>query len=129
MSKLYLPLITIPLSLIFFGSGMASAAPLPEVKVVKTIAVAGFDPEGEPEIRLMSNGSLLVVFNLMPPSYIDPGDSDLGPFKGFDKEMERAIGVPVVWEDREVLLIQKPRADTAERVKGFLEKYRKNKGR
>lgn len=129
MSKFRLPLFTFLLSLIFFSSGMASAAPLPEVKVVKTIAVAGFDPEGEPEIHVMSNGSLLVVFDLMPPSYIDPGDSDLGAFKGFDKEMERAIGVPVIWEDREVLLIRKPRADTAEKVKGFLERYRKSKGR
>jgi len=129
MSKLRLPLFTFLLSLIFFSSGMASSAPLPEVKVVKTFAVAGFDPEGEPEIRVMSNGSLLVVFDLMPPSYIDPGESDLGPFKGFDKEMERAIGVPVVWEDRELLLIRKPRADTAEKVKEFLERYRKNTGR
>jgi hypothetical protein len=27
-----------------------------------------FDPEGEPEIRVMADGSLYVVFNFMPPS-------------------------------------------------------------
>ena len=31
--------------------------------------------------------------------------ADLGPFAEFDKEMERAIGVPVFWEDREFFLV------------------------
>ena len=36
---------------------------------VDVIPLAGFDPDGEPEIRRMADGSLSVVFNFMPPSW------------------------------------------------------------
>jgi hypothetical protein len=97
-------------------------------QVVKTITVQGFDPEGEPEIREMSDGTLAIVLNFMPPSYVEdaPGNS-LGAFENFDKELEKAAGAPVQWDDREVFLIAKPHADTPAKVKVFLESYRKKK--
>jgi hypothetical protein len=36
-------------------------------EVVRTITLTGFEPEGEPQVRVMDDGSLLVVFNFMPP--------------------------------------------------------------
>lgn len=94
-----------------------------QATVVKTIAVNGFDPGGEPEIREMSNGTMMVIFNFMPPSYAQDEELD---YADFDEQLERAIGVPVRRDDRELFLIQKPRPDTAQKLKSFLEAYRKN---
>ena len=90
------------------------------LEIVKTIPLSGFDPEGEPEIRQMSDGSLHVVFNFMPPSFAEDDESQ---FADFDKQMEKAIGVPVLWDDREVFVIRKPMADTVAKTIRFLEKY------
>jgi hypothetical protein len=91
--------------------------------ILRRIPVAGFDPDGEPEIRVMSDGTLLIVFNFMPPSF---AENDEDEFSDFDKQLEKAIGVPVQWEDREFFLIRSPNNDTADRIRAFLEGYRKN---
>lgn len=93
-------------------------------EVARIVALSGFDAEGEPELRFMSNGHLYVVFNFMPPS--DCEDEDV--FDEFDQEMAEAIGVEVDWEDREMFVIQEPKADTAERISAFVASYRKNLG-
>ena len=90
----------------------------------ETIKLSGFDPMGEPVIRVMADGSLLIVFNFMPPSFVPDGEG-MGPFADFDKQLERAAGVPVVWDDREVFVIQKPKRDTVKRLQQFIEGYRK----
>jgi hypothetical protein len=93
-------------------------------EVQQTIKLTGFDPVGEPVIRVMGDGSLLVVFNFMPPSWAPEGEG-MGAFADFDEQqLERAAGVPVVWDDREVFVIQKPERDTVERVRKFIELYR-----
>ena len=61
--------------------------------VVKTIALTGFDPQGDPEIRVLADGTLYVVFNFMPPS--DFEDRDMGPYHDFDAQLSAAAGVPV----------------------------------
>src|SRR5262249_3878615 len=71
----------------------------PVDEVVRTITLTGFDPEGEPQVRVMGDGSLLVVFNFMPPSWAED-ETDLGPFKDFDRQMERAIGFASVEKAR-----------------------------
>jgi len=90
--------------------------------VAQIIKLSGFDEEGEPELRLMKNGHLYVFFNFMPPSDCEDEEA----FDSFDEEMAQAIGVEVDWEDREVFLIQSPKADTVERVTAFVANYRKN---
>lgn len=90
--------------------------------VVKTIPVSGFDPDGEPEIRVMSDGALMVVFEFMPPSYAEDEEEK---FADFEKQLQLAIGVPVSREDREFFLIRNPQDDTSEKIKSFLESYRK----
>jgi hypothetical protein len=92
------------------------------LEVAKTMPVSGFDPEGEPEIRQMSDGSLHVVFNFMPPSFAEDDESK---FADFDKQLEKAIGATVRWDDREVFVIRKPLTDTVARIKQFLEAYSK----
>lgn len=101
----------------------ANGATTPVDEVKQTIKLKGFDPDGEPVIRVMTDGSLLIVFNFMPPSFAPEGQG-LGQFADFDKQLERAAGVPVVWDDREVFVIQQPKPDTVERVRTFIEGYR-----
>ena len=84
------------------------------------IQLTGFDPMGEPVIRVMADGSLYVVFNFMPPTYV-PDEDGMGQFEDFDKQMEKAVGVPVMWEDREFFLIQQPGPETIERIREFVE--------
>jgi hypothetical protein len=38
---------------------------------IEIIPFTGFDPEGEPEIRVMADGSWELVFNFMPPSWVE----------------------------------------------------------
>jgi hypothetical protein len=92
-------------------------------EIQQEIKLTGFDPKGEPVIRIMADGSLYIVFNFMPPSYVPDGEG-LGPFEDFDKQLERAAGVPVVWDDREVFVIQQSRPDTVNRIRTFIENYR-----
>lgn len=93
-----------------------------QATAVKTIAVSGFDPDAEPEIREMSDGTLIVLFNFMPPSY---AEDDEAKYADFEKQIEQAVGVPVLREDRERFLIRNPQSDTSEKLKAFLEGYRK----
>jgi len=88
--------------------------------LVRIIPLSGFDPEGEPEVRLLADGSLSVVFNFMPPSWAEDNPDS---FDDFDRQLARAVGVPVAWEDREVFRIDRPAEDTVERLRQFLQSY------
>ncbi len=87
---------------------------------VEIVTVTGFDPEGEPQVRILSDGSLRVVFEFMPPSWAEDAPNR---FNDFDRQLADAVEVPVVWEDREVFLIVQPAPDTVERIRRFLESY------
>jgi hypothetical protein len=89
---------------------------------INVVSLTGFDPEGEPEIREMSDGSMYLVFNFMPPSW---AEDDPDPFDDFDKQLSKAIGLPVEWEDREFFRIVRPAADTVQRIKRFLAAYKR----
>ncbi|OWK45379.1 hypothetical protein [Fimbriiglobus ruber] len=90
---------------------------------VEVIFLVGFDPEGEPQIRCIADGSLFIVFNFMPPSWAEYTPER---FDNFDRQLAVAIGVNVEWEDREVFRIQTPAPDTVTRVREFLGAYRKS---
>ncbi len=87
---------------------------------VEVISLTGFDPDGEPVIRRMTDGSLYIVFEFMPPSW---GEDAPERFDDFDQQLARAIGVTVDWEDREFFWVKQPAPDTVERVQAFLAKY------
>jgi hypothetical protein len=88
-------------------------------EVVKVLTIAEFDPEGGPEIQVMADGSINVVFNFMPPSWATDPDQ----FNNFDEAFADAIGVELIWEDRELFMIENPEADTLDRIKHFLLSY------
>lgn len=90
-------------------------------KPIQVIGLSGFDSEGEPEIRVMADGSLHVVFNFMPPSW---AEDEPEPFDDFGQQLSKAIGLPVAWEDREFFCIKNPASDTVVRIQRFLAGYR-----
>ena len=51
--------------------------------VVRTVELSGFDSQGDPEIRVLADGKLYVVFNFMPPSDFEERD-DFGPYSDFE---------------------------------------------
>lgn len=87
------------------------------------IDLYGFDPEGEPVIRVMSDGTLYLILAFMPPS--DSYEDEHAQFddENFFEELQRAVGVEVVWEDRERFYFPKPAADTMESIREFMGRY------
>jgi hypothetical protein len=90
-----------------------------------TVTLTGFEPGAEPVLRDMRDGSLLVVFAFIPPRVAEgqPAKARRFDLNTFGAEIERAAGVPVAWDDKEVFVVQRPRADTVERIRGFLQNY------
>jgi hypothetical protein len=91
---------------------------------VSEITFVGFDPDGEPVIQSLADGSIRIQFEFMPPSWAED-ERNLGSFVDFDEQLSKAIGLPVIWDDREVFVVQTPKEDTVQRIKKFLETYPK----
>ncbi|MDJ1497648.1 ankyrin repeat domain-containing protein [Cytophagaceae bacterium DM2B3-1] len=87
----------------------------------QSIRLQGFDPMGEPSIRIFNDGVIYVVIEFMPPWDFEMSTIH---FNRFDSDMSRAIGVKVLWEDREFFRIEKPESDTILRLIDFIENYR-----
>jgi hypothetical protein len=94
----------------------------PGLEAVKVVTLTGFDAAGEPEIRVMPDGSLYVVFSYMPPP--DLAEKEHYFLSFFAKQMSHAIDLPVETEEREFFHIKNPRPDTIERLTHFVEQYR-----
>jgi hypothetical protein len=93
----------------------------PVEEAVETIQLSGYDPQGEPSIRRTAQGRLWLCIELMPPSWAPEEERlELGRWQYFAKDMERAIGVRVVWEDREWFRIDRPERDTVYLIQRFL---------
>lgn len=93
--------------------------------IINELKLTGFDPGGEPVVRVERSGSLWLVFSHMPPTWVPETEyQNFGRFAGFDKELAEAIGCGVIWDDREFFYIERPMSDTAERVRRFLLDYR-----
>ena len=92
--------------------------------VVKIIPITGFDSAGEPEIRLMNEGSIELAFNFMPPSW---GESLTEVFDTFDKKLGAAIGEwNVEWQDREFFRITHPEPETVDLIVKYLQSFSRN---
>jgi len=111
----------------FFGCGKPPAAPKEDATkptVIENISVSGFDREGEPVIKKWSDGSISIHFEAMPPFFAEDEGTE-SDFEKFEAKIQEALGVPVRRDDREVFIITNPKSDTAEKVKAWLETYRK----
>src|SRR5690349_8162818 len=97
-----------------FGAGATPEAPagsMPEPdEPIETIPRDGFDPDGDPGSRRSADGSLMLVFSFMPPSWIPESEyADMGRCHDFGRRLQAAVGTPVVLEDREFFWIKQPR--------------------
>lgn len=70
--------------------------------------VVGFDPQGDPEVRINEEGELEIVFEFMPPLNEDGEENDDPIFEQFDEVLSKALGVEVLWDDREFFRIPHP---------------------
>jgi hypothetical protein len=97
----------------------------PSGDVRVTVALAGFEPGAEPVLREMRDGSLLLIFAFIPPRVTEgqPAKARRFDLNTFGAEVERAAGVPVAWDDKEVFVVQRPQGDTVERIRRFLQSF------
>jgi len=96
-----------------------------ETEEQEIIPLTGFEPDNEPEIRLMTDGSVYLVFNFFPPLSFDMSGPDIDQFAN---ELSAFLSTQTIHEDREFFLVQYPKADTVEKLKLFVESYRGRKG-
>ena len=96
---------------------------LEEEMDANVIIIKGFDSDGEPEIRKEEDGSLTIAFNFMPPLNGDEEGNDDEIFDRFDEVLSDFLAVKIDWEDREFFIIKKPKDDTTEKIKDFLENF------
>jgi len=96
-------------------------------EVKTTVKVKGFDKDGEPEIQLLRNGSLRLVFEFFPPLNGNDNQNDNIIFENFDKELSKVVDNEVIWEDREVFLIEKSKNGDEKLLKKYLEEFWTNK--
>ena len=95
--------------------------------IIEEVKVTGFDSEGEPCIRKLSDGSLWIHFEAMPPFFAEDAGIE-SSFDAFELKIQEALGVPVSREDRELFVIRSPAVDTAEKAKAWLEGFRTKNG-
>lgn len=87
-----------------------------------TIEINGFDSEGEPNIEIQDDGSIHIMFNFMPPSYAHETNY-ANNFEDFEEQLTEAVACKVKWEERELFIIEKPNADTMQRLIDFLSTF------
>jgi hypothetical protein len=112
-----------------FGCGKPPAAPklgASKPTVIEEISVSGFDRDGEPVIKKLSDGSISIHFEAMPPFFAEDEGTESN-FENFDAKIQEALGVPVRRDDREVFVITDPKPDTAEKTKAWLEAFHKKR--
>lgn len=92
-------------------------------RTIRTVTIEGFDPQGEPEIRVKSNGTLEVMFQFMPPSYAQT-PQEQAQYDRFDQKLRSAVGAGVEWEDRECFIVQSAATIVLERLIAYLSQCR-----
>lgn len=99
----------------------------PNATMVREIQVVGFDSEAEPIIREMSDGSVWIQFEALPPFFTE--DSDIAfDIDQFRADLENAARATVMQDDREVFVVMEPSHNSIDSIKTFLESYAKPNG-
>ena len=91
--------------------------------VTKKLEISGVDEQaGDPELWVMSNGSLNLHFQAFPPTHVTT-EAQTEPYATYAQQLEQFLGVPVSWEDRELFFIAHPKRDTIEKVEAFVKAF------
>lgn len=99
----------------------------PEATVVRETIVHGFDTDADPIISQMSDGSVRIQFEAMPPYFVEDTGIEFD-MEDFRSGLQSVAGAPVVHDDREVFIVPNPTADTVDAVRTWLEAYPKPDG-
>lgn len=94
------------------------------MEIVSEKEINGFDPDGEPVIQTLADGSLQIVFEAMPPFFSEDAGTE-HEFEKFENQMAQSLGVEVTREDRELFVISSPASDTLEKAIRWLENFPK----
>ncbi len=89
----------------------------------KTINVKGFDIDGEPEIKLFSDGHIELMFNFIPPLNGNDRQEESDYWDNFEKTLSTHLSVEVLRDDRELFVIQNPKKSTVKKLELYLESY------
>ncbi len=97
--------------------------------VVEESSIEGFDPEGDIAVYIERCGTINLVFESLPPSWlVVDQDQELRCLKALDQGMEKAAGVPIIWDNMNTCLIESPLPDSLAKVAQFLRAFRKEYG-
>jgi hypothetical protein len=94
--------------------------------VWQTLSLKGFDPNGEPKIRIMVNGSIYVAFSAMPPLNKKRQPLNLPEFEDFSTALQNAANVTVECQSHNCFFIPYPEKDTAQQLRYYLNTFWKN---
>lgn len=100
------------------------------MKNYQSIKLKGFDKYGEPEIRILPDGVLYLVIELVPPCWTMSAYEEEEFFDKFYYKLCTATGLSekeILWEDREFFRIENPKTDTIEKIRDFIENYQKTR--
>jgi hypothetical protein len=95
-----------------------------QVEEIEIITLKGFEENNEPEIRIMSDGTIYLVFNFFPPESFDMSMQDIN---SFNQELSDYLEVKVIHEDREFFYVHTPLPTSVSRIKTFIETYKLRK--
>lgn len=84
------------------------------------VPVSGFDESGEPEIRIMRDGSYEILFNMMPPDFADLWAPC---FDEFDERLAKKLACDVEWADRELFVVPTPGPETLWMALDYLSNF------
>jgi hypothetical protein len=87
------------------------------------IPIHGFDKEGEPELKIFTDGHIEIMFNFMPPLNGKDEARDSAYWDSFEETLSTHLGVEVIRDDRELFIIPTTKKSTAEKLKLYLESY------
>jgi hypothetical protein len=106
----------------YVTGSLSPAPPKKPSKRVEAIRVKGFDSEGEPMIEKLSDGTLWIHFQAMPPFFAESNGTE-SAFDNFEEQLQQALGVAVRRDDREIFIVENPMQETGQKVKEWLEHF------
>lgn len=95
--------------------------------IAQTLSLKGFDPYGEPKIRIMANGSIYVAFSSMPPLNRQLRTVIMPEFDDFAAALQNAVNVTVEHQTHTCFFIPHPEKDTAQQLKYYLATFWRNR--
>ena len=94
--------------------------------IVEEVDIDDFDPAGDPVIRIERCGTLNLVFECLPPSWMKVDEAEeLRRLKALDQGLIAAGGPGVIWDSMNICLVESPTPGAIPRIRQFLQSYRK----